>query len=52
MQGIILFLLVLILGCSNHLKLSMAGNLSECLTNYPCWMTKPVVSSAALLDFV
>jgi hypothetical protein len=47
MQGIILFLLALILGCSNHLQLSIAGNLSDRLTNYPRWMTKPVVSFAS-----
>jgi hypothetical protein len=46
MQGIILFLLVLILGWSNHLELSLAGNLSDRLTNYPRWVTKPVVTFA------
>jgi len=47
MQRIILFLLALIIGCSNHLQLSIAGNLSDRLTNYPRWMTKPVVSFAS-----
>lgn len=51
MQGIILFLLVLILGWSNHLELSLAGNLSDRLTNYPRWETKPVVT-VALGDLV
>jgi hypothetical protein len=46
MPRIILLLLVLILGWSNHLELSVAGNLSDRLTNYPRWVTKPVVTFA------
>jgi hypothetical protein len=46
MPRIILLLLVLILGWSNHLELSVAGNLSDRLTNYPRWVTKPAVTFA------
>jgi hypothetical protein len=46
MKGIIVLLLLLIFGLSNNLELALAGNLSDRLTNYPCWETKPVVTFA------